>query len=208
MPTPEETAAAAKAAADATAKGAEDAAKKPLSDDQKKLVDNADAFNARLDQAKASGQKAALEALGIKSVDEGKKLLADLRAAEDAKKSEHQKLSERLTVLEPEAAKAKEYAATIASYAKTEFDALPDEAKKLVTAQAGEDSHLRLKAIGALRESGVLAKLAPEAAKPASSRAGGAPPKPSDKQAKHPRDMTPAEYKQYEKERLAVHARR
>lgn len=202
-------AAAAQAGAQGAAAGAAAAAKPAeLTDDQKKLVANAELFNARLAEERGKGEKAReaelLAKLGFKDTAEAEAFSKAARAEAESKKTELQKAQDRAKALEPLEQQTKDQAAVIATYAKTEFEALPDEAKKLVTAQAGEDPVLRLKTISALRESGVLAKLAPvvDPKKPANSRAGVTPPAPAGTQQKHPREMTPEEFKKYQAERL------
>lgn len=162
-------------------------------------------FKARLDGATSAGVKQALKELGFEKAEDAKARLDALKKLEDAQKTEAQKTAERIAALEPEAAKAKAYGETIAAYAESEFKALPAEAQALVTAQAGDDPHARLKTIAALRTSGVLAKLgaAPAPAQPASTKAGPTAPPPAGQQQKHPSQMTPEERKAAEAAFLA-----
>lgn len=171
-------------------------------------------FAARLAKERGLGVAEWIKGAGFSKAEEAAATLKAARDQAEAQKTELQKLTERAASLEPRAKAADTYEAELKKYAEQEFKALPDEAQKFVTAQAGDDALARLRAITGMRESGILAKLtAPAApadpAKPAAAntRAGGTPPAPAPPTGqKHPRDMTPAEFKQFEREQLAKRA--
>lgn len=145
-----------------------------------------DALKARLEQAKATGQRELLESLGVKSPDEIKALVDERRHREEAQKTLEQRAAEQATALKAEQARADAYLATISSRANVELAALSDAQRAAVKALAGEDPAAALKAIDALKPTWASAAVAPEA--PTS-----APPPPPVQTSTAPRPNAPPE---------------
>jgi hypothetical protein len=177
-----------------------------------------EAFRARLADAEAAGEKRLLKALGVEKLEDVKGAFAKLKDIENANLTATERMKKQLEELTPKAARADALLPIVEMHAKLEFDRLPPALQKYVQSIAGDDPAARLRAINAARESGVFdaltkstaasedaAKKAADAAKPlANSRAGTTPPAPAGPTpAKLPRDMTEAEFRQYQAERRA-----
>jgi hypothetical protein len=89
--------------------------------------------------AVAKGQTELLAKLGAKSPEEVTAALGQLRANEDAQKSELQKLVERATKAEADAAGAKTYRERLAAYTNAQLAALPAAQRAVVEQLAGDD---------------------------------------------------------------------
>lgn len=188
----------------------------PLPEDMQKLVSNPDEFKARMAKERELGHKAVLKDFGFANVDEAKAFFDLARKEAEAKKSEQQKLSEKLATLEPLAGEVKSYEELVDGLLEIEVASIPEEKKALLNelAPAGDkasDKRQRLLWIRKAKEKGLFAvqPAAPATpAAPANTRAGnGNPPAPTPpgSNQKHPRDMTREEFQKFERERLAHH---
>lgn len=101
---------------------------------------------ARLEQK----EKALLKELGVESLDDAKKAIADLNAKREAEKTAAQKASEAETALKAEKAKSEEMAKALGAYAKSKMDGLTEAQRAAVVAVAGEDAAKQLATIEAL----------------------------------------------------------
>ena len=119
---------------------------------------------ARLERAKQAARADVLRELGAESLDAAKARIVAAKAAEDAQKSELQRLTERIAALEPSAAKVAELQAVVAQHADAELAKLTDEQRAAVTAIAGDDKARALATVEALRPTWV--KAAPAAPPP------------------------------------------
>lgn len=91
-----------------------------------------------------------LKDLGVESVDDAKKAIADLNAKRDAEKTAAQKATEAESALKVEKAKSDEMAKTLGAYAKSKLASLTDAQRNAVLAIAGEDASKQLTAIETL----------------------------------------------------------
>lgn len=183
--------------------------------DLKELVSSPDAFKARLSKEREIGTKALLKDLGFGNLDEAKGFFAKAKEAEEAKKSAEQKMQEKIAALEPTAKKAAELETAVKQYLDAEESAIPAEKKSLLDlAPSSEQPHARLAWIAQAKAKGLFTVTPPtppaeEKKQPATSRAGnGNPPPPAHPSPKHPREMTPDEFKAYERQKLAEHTAR
>ncbi len=159
-----------------------------------------EAFAARLKAERDAGLKAALSSLNVDSIDTAKARLEALAKAEQAQLTEQQRLQKQLEELAPLAAKAKAYEATIAATLAAEESALP-EAKRSLLALAPESPAERLAWLAKAKAQGLFADAASAAAQPATTRAGGTAPAPSQPTpAKAPKDMTTTEVEAYKRQ--------
>jgi hypothetical protein len=179
--------------------------------DLKKLLENSALFKDRLEAERSAATRALLKDLGVKDPDEVKSVLKAHREAEEARKTEAQKAAEKIAALEPAAKRAETLEETIRSYLAAEEKQIPDEKKGLLElAPPVEQPELRLAWISKAKTAGLFATAAAPATPaaptaptppaptplPANTRAGGAPPTPTPgNEQKHPRDMTPDEFK-------------
>lgn len=162
-------------------------------------------FSQRLSKEREQGTKALVRELGFEKVDDVKALLVRAKEEAEAKKSEQQKMQEKIAALEPSAKKAVELEAAVQKYLASEEAAIP-EAKKGMLSLAPTDAHARLewianaKALGLFTVAAPVAPTTPTPAPLANTRAGnGNPPPPAPPAGqKHPREMTDAEFKAYE----------
>lgn len=131
-------------------------------------------FNARLEEATTAGRKEILKALGVPK-DQRAAILARIEAGELAiapkpkpgdldYKAEYEKL--KPTAAEAEALKAKLAAHTeyFKKVADEEFAKLPEPVQKDLTRRKINDPEARLAEINAMKESGLLAAIASQAA--------------------------------------------
>lgn len=102
---------------------------------------------ARLDQAKRS----VLKELGIDSVDVGKKAVDAAKAADEAKKTNEQKLAEFEASNRTLKASAEAMAQTLGVMAKAQMAALDDSKRAAVQSVAGDDPAKQLSTIEALK---------------------------------------------------------
>lgn len=121
----------------------------------------------RLKQAQEARDKAWLKDLGVDSPDLAKKLVAEGRAAAEAKKTAEERHRETETALTTTRAELAAYKTAIDARAADEFSRLSKEQQDAVTAIAGDDSAQRLKTIAALTPTWKAEPAAPAAsAKP------------------------------------------
>lgn len=141
-----------------------------------------DAFNKRLADARDSGVKEALKALGVEKIEDAKALLDFAKQAKDAQKTEFEKLQDQIKALEPKAQKAEAYEKLVADMVNAQFEALPDAAKSAIDKQANGDPQERHRLMQVMREAGLLngAPVAPpKPPAPANAAPASAPPSPA-----------------------------
>lgn len=150
-------------------------------------------FNARLEEASASGRKEILKALGVPK-DQRAAILARIEAGELAiapkakpgdldYKAEYEKLKPLATEAEQYKAKLAKHGEYFKKVAEEEFAKLPEPIQKDLTRRNIEDPEARLAEIAAMKESGLLAAIAlqgqpankPAEAKPATTMAPPGP---------------------------------
>jgi hypothetical protein len=178
-------------------------------------------FNARLAKATEQGSKSLLKEFGFKDADEAKSFFEQAKKEADAKKTEEQRTKEKIAALEPLAAQATTLGKTIESYLTVEEGLVPEDKKALLDLAPPADDRPESKAarldwIVKARAKGLFNATPPanagddKAKQPANSRAGsGNPPPPAPPPGqKHPRDMTPDEFRRYEQQRIAEHTQR
>jgi len=129
-------------------------------------------LDARLERER----RAVLKDLGIESVDDAKKSLAELHAKREAEKSAAQKAAELEASLKAEKAKGDEMAKAIGAFAKAKMAGLTDAQRAAVTAVAGEDATKQLATIEALAPTWA----APAASAATAPAAPAAPARPAD----------------------------
>lgn len=138
-----------------------------------------DQLKARLDEERGKTEQRILKALGVEKIDDVKAVLESARKAEDAKKTEAEKLLSRIGELEPAAKKAAEYEAVIKERATVEMQALTDAQRTAVTAIGGDDPAAQLRAITALRPTWATSEPAKTDPKPATTAPATAAPAPA-----------------------------
>lgn len=105
----------------------------------------------RLEQAKRSALSEAQKALGVESLDQAKALIEKARTLEEQSKSDIQKLTEKLSALEPAATKSKVLEERLARMAESELSKLTEAQRAAVMALAKDDKTAALDAIDVLR---------------------------------------------------------
>jgi hypothetical protein len=105
----------------------------------------------RLEQAKRSALSEAQKALGVESLDQAKALIEKARTLEEQSKSDIQKLTERLSALEPAATKSKVLEERLSKMADSELSKLTEAQRAAVMALAKDDKTAALDAIDVLR---------------------------------------------------------
>lgn len=105
----------------------------------------------RLERAKSSAQSDLLRTLGVQSVDDAKALVEAARKLEEERKTEAQRVAERIAALEPKAKQADDLASKLGRYAEAELGKLSEPQRAAVLAIAGEDRARALDVIEALR---------------------------------------------------------
>lgn len=105
----------------------------------------------RLEQAKRSALSEAQKALGVESLDQAKALIEKARTLEEQSKSDIQKLTEKLSALEPAASKSKVLEERLARMAESELSKLTEAQRAAVMALAKDDKTAALDAIDVLR---------------------------------------------------------
>lgn len=91
-----------------------------------------------------------LKDLGVESVDDAKKAIADLNAKREAEKTAAEKASAAEAALKSERSRADEMAKTLGTYAKSKLASLTETQRNAVIAIAGEDASKQLSAIETL----------------------------------------------------------
>lgn len=105
-----------------------------------------------------------LKSLGVDSVDDAKKAIADLKAKQDLEKSAEQRALEatqRIAAIEAEKASM---ASALGAHAKTQLSALSESQRAAVLSIAGDDAAKQLQAIAALATTWAAPSAAPAAA--------------------------------------------
>lgn len=129
-----------------------------------------EALKARLDSAKEQARREMLAELGVTDTKDAKAAIAELKAIQDAKKSDLEKAQARIAELEGKAAKA-DHATQVASRrAAAELAALTDAQRAYVAKASGDDPLRQLETIDSMREAGLLAT-PPAAPSPAAGAA-------------------------------------
>lgn len=174
----------------------------------------AEQFAARLAKERDQGTKSLLKEFGFKDPDEAKSFFSTAQKEADAKKTEAQLMTEKLAKMEPLASKAESYEKAIAGYLAAEEALIPEDKKALLElAPPVENPQARLDWISKAKAKNLFAAdPAPAAAADATktlatTRAGSGPPPPPAPPpgAKHPREMSPEEFKRYESQKLGEH---
>lgn len=108
-----------------------------------------------------------LKSLGVDSVDDAKKAIADLKAKQDLEKSAEQRALEatqRIAAIEAEKASM---ASALGAHAKTQLSSLSDTQRAAVLSIAGDDAAKQLQTIAALATTWAASPATPAAAPPA-----------------------------------------
>lgn len=111
----------------------------------------------RLARERDAVTKQLLADLGVSDTKDAKAAIKSLRDAEAAKKTEEQKLRERLAALEPLESRVTALTATLETMAQAELGKLTEAQKAAVTRVAGGDPQRTLDVISALRDSWAVA---------------------------------------------------
>jgi pilus assembly protein FimV len=127
-------------------------------------------MKARLDETRASAEKALATQLGV-SVEDAKRIIAEAKAKDDAQKSEVQRLTEQLAAAQAKSTQFDSYKATVEGRAGIEFASLTDDQKVAVESLAGSDPAARLKAIDAMKPTWAAAKANADATALATAKA-------------------------------------
>lgn len=141
-------------------------------------------LDARLERERSK----LLKDLGVQSIDDAKKILAEHAAKAEAEKSTAQKAAELETSLKATKAEKESLAAALGEYAKAQMGALTEAQRSAVAAVAGDDPALQLKTINALRPTwaSAAAPAAPaDTAPPPAAPKGGPVSEPPDAKAIH-----------------------
>lgn len=159
-----------------------------------------DALKARIDAAKATGRAEFLRELGVTDPEQLKAALAMAAAAEDAKRSDAEKLAIHLSELDKTRASLAEAKSAIGLLWAEQSAALTPEQLEAVNALAGDDPTAKVKTLGVLRKTWATqaaqqsaAAQTPAAAPPTApaqtpattSPSGGAPPPTTTSQTDH-----------------------
>jgi hypothetical protein len=107
----------------------------------------------RLARAEESARRSLLAEFGVSDSAAIKTALAAAKAADDAKKTETERLTGRISELEPRAQRAETLETIVKERAAAEMASLNDAQRAAVAAIAGEDHAQQLKTITALRPS-------------------------------------------------------
>lgn len=165
-----------------------------------------EAFKARLTEERNAGVATLIKALGFEKPEQLQAALGELKTIKQASMSDAEKMASRIKELEAQAAlaaKTPQLQETIRKTLQAEESAIPESRKGLL-ALAPQEPELRLPWIAEAKARGLFAETFAQPQPPglATTKAGGAPPPsaPGAPQTKHPRDMTDAEFAQYERE--------
>ena len=118
----------------------------------------------RLERAKEAAMKDIARMLGVENLEKAKATLEAARKAEDERKTELQRLTERTVALEAAAKRAEQLEGVLSQRAEVELVGLTDAQRSAVLALAGEDKAAQLRAITALRPTWQAASAASTAA--------------------------------------------
>jgi hypothetical protein len=111
-------------------------------------------------------RKSLLKELGIDNLADAKKLISDANAKREAEKSDAQKRGELEKILEGANKRLEETTSALKSYAEAQLKALSEPQRAAVSALAGEDPAMQLKAIETLRPTWASAAAATAVEKP------------------------------------------
>lgn len=140
---------------------------------------------------------AALKELGFEKLEDAKVATKAAREAEEAKKTELEKVNGKLAELSPRAKRAEVLEGTLKRYLETEEKAVPKEKRDLLDlAPSADQPEARLEWILNAKTKGLFGSTEQQKA---NTRAGGNPPPASGAQQKHPRDMNDAEFADYQR---------
>ena len=133
----------------------------------------------RLEQAKRSALAEAQKALGVESLEQAKALIEKAKTLEEQRKSDVEKLTERVTSLEPKASRASALEERLGRMADAALAGLTEAQRAAVLAIAKDDKTAALDTIEALRPTWAAMAPAPPAPLPAPAKttaATAAPP--------------------------------
>lgn len=128
----------------------------------------------RLEQAKRAAETAILAQLGVKDAAEAKAALDAYKTAQDAAKTEAERVSARIAEGDAAKARAATLEVAVSAHAATEMGKLDDAKRAAVIAIAGDDTAAQLRAISALAPT--WSAIAPPATPPAVVTPPAAPP--------------------------------
>lgn len=139
----------------------------------------------RLDREREAAQKALLRDLGVDDPKAAKDALAAYKAAQDAAKTEAQRLADEVSALRPKAERLSALESVIAARAEFELGSLTEAQRAAVLSLAGDDAAARLRTIDALRPTWAAQQAAAAAAPkplaaPASTTASAVAPRPGE----------------------------
>jgi hypothetical protein len=146
-----------------------------------------------------------LKDLGVESVEDAKKAIAELTAKRDAEKTAAQKAAELETSLKASSARTQEMTEALNAFASSQLGSLTEEQRSAVLAVAGDDPAKQLKAVAALTPTWKAAA-PPPAAKPADTAPAPAAPKDGGTPTAGMSDLK-AKYEQLQKDNPIVAAR-
>lgn len=141
-------------------------------------------LDARLERERAK----VLKDLGIDSVDDAKKALAELNAKREAEKTAAQKAADLETSLKATKAENENMASALNAYAKAQMGTLTEAQRQAVVGVAGEDPAKQLKTIEALKPTWVSASAPAVPAVEAPKDTAPAPAAPKDGTTSSPPD--------------------
>lgn len=142
-------------------------------------------LKARLERERETAQKALLRDLGVDDPKAAKDALAAYKAAQDAAKTEAQRLADEVAALKPKAERLSTLEGVVNARAEAELASLTDTQRAAVVSLAGDDPAARLRTIDALRPTWAAQQAANAAAPkplaaPASTTASAAAPRPGE----------------------------
>jgi hypothetical protein len=109
-----------------------------------KVEMTSDQLRERLSESGSAAQKALLKELGVKSLDDAKAALKKLADVEAASLSEAEKRQAEIDALKPRAERADRAAALLLELANEQLKGLPEEARKLIDDEVGDDPEARI----------------------------------------------------------------
>jgi len=142
-------------------------------------------LKARLDREREKAQKELLRDLGVDDPKAAKDALTAYKAAQDAAKTEAQRLADEVASLKPKAERLSTLEGVVNARAEAELASLTDTQRAAVVSLAGDDPAARLRTIDALRPTWAAQQAANAAAPkplaaPASTTASAAAPRPGE----------------------------
>lgn len=151
--------------------------------------------------------KATLKRLGVEKIEDAEAAIKAQRERAEAEKSEVDRYKGKVEELGPKAKRAEVLEGTIKRYLEAEEKAIPKDKRELLEL-APTDPDARLEWIQNAKAKGLFGAAAETPKTPANTRAGTTPPAAGAQQAKHPRDMTDAEFAAYQQQRRAQQGQR